>query len=166
VLNQTLGGGFEPLFQKIREQRRPRVLVWSERATYDDTGTLAVVAGTSPQNADEVLDIVTAEFDLLARDGLSEREMAIAKGNCAEALLSGEDSGARMSRLGSSLLLHGEVRSIDDIVAKVETVSPDDVQAAAEELAAADKTSRGRPFDATRFAGAARTAGVPVAKRA
>ena len=67
-------------------------------------------SGTAPEHVDEVLEIVDAELELLAADGVTDRELAVAKGNLrAEMLLSGEDSGARMSRLGASMLLHGEV---------------------------------------------------------
>ena len=67
-------------------------------------------SGTAPEHVDEVLRIVDGELELLAADGVTDRELAVAKGNLrAEMLLSGEDSGARMSRIGASLLLHGEV---------------------------------------------------------
>ena len=47
----------------------------------------------------------------------------MAKGNLrAEMLLSGEDSGARMSRIGASLLLHGEVLSVDEVLARIDAV--------------------------------------------
>ena len=45
----------------------------------------------------------------------------MAKGNLrAEMLLSGEDSGARMSRLGASMLLHGEVLTVDEVLARID----------------------------------------------
>ena len=54
---------------------------------------------------------------------MTERELAVAKGNLrAEMLLSGEDSGARMSRIGASLLLHGEVLSVDEVLARIDGV--------------------------------------------
>ena len=61
----------------------------------------------------------SAELELSGADGITERELAVAKGNLrAEMLLSGEDSGARMSRIGASLLLHGEVLSVDEVLAR------------------------------------------------
>ena len=54
---------------------------------------------------------------------MTERELAVAKGNLrAEMLLSGEDSGARMSRIGASLLLHGEVLSVDEVLARIDGI--------------------------------------------
>ena len=84
-----------------------------------------MVVGTAPEHVDEVLRIVTGELELLAEHGVTDRELAIAKGNLrAETLLACEDSGARMSRIGAALLLHGEVRTVDEILARVEAVSP------------------------------------------
>jgi predicted Zn-dependent peptidase len=154
VLNHVLGGGLSSrLFQKAREQRGLAYSVWSERAAYADTGSLAVVAGTAPEHVDEVLRIVNGEFELLASDGITERELAVAKGYLrAEMLLSGEDSGARMSRIGASLLLHGEVLSIDEVLAKIEAVDPAQVQEAAGLLATSARTmSAVGPFDERDF---------------
>jgi predicted Zn-dependent peptidase len=154
VLNHVLGGGLSSrLFQKVREQRGLAYSVWSERAAYADAGSLAVVVGTAPEHVDEVLRIVSGELDLLAADGVSARELAVAKGNLrAEMLLSGEDSGARMSRIGASLLLHGEVLTIDEVLAKIDAVEPEQVLAVAAELAEAPHTlSAVGPFDARDF---------------
>ena len=117
VFNHVLGGGLSSrLFQKVREERGLAYSIWSERAAYQDAGSLAVVAGTSPENVDEVLRIVAGEIELLAEHGITDRELAVAKGNLrAEMLLSGEDSGARMSRIGAAQLLHGEVRPVDEV---------------------------------------------------
>jgi len=123
--------------------------VWSERSAYQDSGSLAVVVGTAPEHVDEVLRIVTAEFELLAADGITERELTVAKGNLrAEMLLSGEDSGARMSRLGASMLLHGEVLSVDEVLARIDGVERADVLEVAGELARSPRTlSAVGPFD-------------------
>jgi predicted Zn-dependent peptidase len=142
VLNHVLGGGLSSrLFQKVREQRGLAYSVWSERAAFQDSGSMAVVAGTAPEHVDEVLRIVSDELDLLAADGVTDRELAVAKGYLrAEMLLSGEDSAARMSRLGASLLLHGEVLSVDEILARIDAVGPADVLAVAGDLVRSPRT--------------------------
>ena len=155
VLNHVLGGGLSSrLFQKVREERGLAYSVWSERATYQDAGSLAVVVGTAPDNVDEVLRIVTGELELLAEHGITDRELAVAKGNLrAEMLLSGEDSGARMGRIGAAMLLHGEVHKIDEVLARIEAVDRDQVLARAQELVEAPRTlSAVGPFDEDTFA--------------
>jgi predicted Zn-dependent peptidase len=154
VLNHVLGGGLSSrLFQKVREERGLAYSVWSERSAYQDAGTLSVVVGTAPEHVDEVLRIVAGELELLAEHGITERELAVAKGNLrAEMLLSGEDSGARMSRIGASLLLHGEVRTVDEVLARVEAVDLDSVLAQAQDLVRAPRTlSAVGPFDEDAF---------------
>jgi predicted Zn-dependent peptidase len=154
VLNHVLGGGLSSrLFQKVREERGLAYSIWSERAAYQDAGSLAVVVGTAPDHVDEVLRIVTGELELLAAQGITDRELAVAKGNLrAEMLLSGEDSGARMSRIGASLLLHGEVQKIDEVLARVEAVGRDEVLARAQELVEGPRTlSAVGPFDEEAF---------------
>jgi predicted Zn-dependent peptidase len=154
VLNQVLGGGLSSrLFQKVREQRGLAYSVWSERAAYQDAGSLAVVVGTAPDHVDEVLRIVNDELELLATEGVTERELAVAKGNLrAEMLLSGEDSGARMSRIGASLLLHGAVLTVDEVLARIEGVDRAQVLDVAAQLAHAPRTmSAVGPFDEGTF---------------
>jgi predicted Zn-dependent peptidase len=154
VLNHVLGGGLSSrLFQKVREQRGLAYSVWSERSAYQDSGSLAVVVGTAPEHVEEVLRIVGAEFELLAADGVTDRELAVAKGNLrAEMLLSGEDSGARMSRLGASMLLHGEVLPVDEVLARIDGIERADVLEVAAELARSPRTLTAvGPFDERDF---------------
>jgi predicted Zn-dependent peptidase len=154
VLNHVLGGGLSSrLFQKVREERGLAYSVWSERAAYADAGSLAVVVGTAPEHVDEVLRIVEGELELLATEGVTDRELAVAKGNLrAETLLAGEDSGARMSRIGASLLLHGEVLTVEEVLARIDAVDRAHVLEVAAELAQAPRTmSAVGPFDADIF---------------
>jgi predicted Zn-dependent peptidase len=154
VLNHVLGGGLSSrLFQEIRERRGLAYSVWSERVAYHDAGSVSVGMGTAPEHVAEVLDIVTSELALLGAEGITERELAIAKGNLrAETLLACEDSGARMSRIGAGLLLHGEILSVDEVLARVEALTLDEIHAAASELVAAPRTlSVVGPFEESDF---------------
>lgn len=158
VLNHVLGGGLSSrLFQKIREERGLAYSVWSDRMTFEDAGCLSVGVGTAPGYVDEVLGIVTGELESLAEHGITERELAVAKGNLrADTLLSAEDSGSRMSQLGSSLLLHGEVWTLDRVLSRIEGVELADVRRSAAELAARPRTLAGvGPFGEGYFDGAA-----------
>jgi predicted Zn-dependent peptidase len=100
-----------------------------------------------------VLRIVSEEFELLAADGITERELTVAKGNLrAEMLLSGEDSGARMSRLGASMLLHGEVLAVDEVLARIDGIERADVLEVAAEVARSPRTLTAvGPFDERDF---------------
>jgi len=130
VLNQTLGGGMSSrLFQEIREQRGLAYSVFSYRSAYDETGVLAIYAGTSPERVHEALDLIDAELQRLVDEtGLPESDLAAAKGHLEGALtMSLETSSSRMRRIGGSELIEGEVPSIDEVVARIEAVTADDV---------------------------------------
>jgi predicted Zn-dependent peptidase len=142
MLNHVLAGGISSrLFQEIRERRGLAYAVWSDRVHYEETGALTVSVGTSPEHAAEVLGLVHAELDRLGADGVTERELRVARGSLrAETLLSLEDSGARMSRIGSSLLLHGRVLPVDDVIGRIEAVRLEDVYEVAHEIAGETRT--------------------------
>jgi predicted Zn-dependent peptidase len=155
VLNHVLGGGMSSrLFQEVRERRGLAYSVWSERTHYQERGALTVHVGTAPEHAHEVLSLVVDELDRLGAQGVSERELAVAQGHMrAETLLSLEDSGARMSRIGSSLLLHDRVLEVEEVLAKVAAVTVEDVGTLAAEVAAAPRSlSVVGPFDEDDFA--------------
>ena len=129
VLDHALGGGLSSrLFQEIRERRGLAYSVYSYRTTFDDTGVLAFYAGTAPTRAREVLDLMVAELERVTTEGVTEREVAVAKGHIrGETALSLEDSAARMSRVARSQLLHGEVMDVDDVLQRIEAVTAEDV---------------------------------------
>ncbi len=130
VLNQIVGGGMSSrLFQEIREKRGLVYSVYSYRAAYLETGAFAIYAGTGPERAGQVLDIIDLELDKLLQDGVTDRELAVAKGHLKGSLaLSLEDSAGRMNRIGRSQLLHGEVVPFSELVARTEAVGHDDVR--------------------------------------
>jgi predicted Zn-dependent peptidase len=151
VLNHALGGGMSSrLFQEIREQRGLAYSVYSYRMGFAGGGALAAYVGTSPDNAKEVLSLVHGEFDRIAGDGITDRELEVAKGHLNGSMaLSLEDSSSRMSRLGRSQLVHGEVMSIDDTVAAVDSVTRDDLARVSARVLANERTTAVvGPFDA------------------
>jgi predicted Zn-dependent peptidase len=136
ALNQVLGGGMSSrLFQEIREQRGLVYAVYSYRSAYLESGALAVYAGTAPSRASEVLQLIGDELDRLLQDGVTDHELALAKGHLKGSLaLALEDSGGRMNRIGRSELVHGEVLSVSELVERTEAVTRDDVQRVAERV--------------------------------
>jgi predicted Zn-dependent peptidase len=136
VLNQALGGGMASrLFQEVRERRGLVYSVYSYNGMYADAGTFAVYAGTAPRKADEVLEVTRSELDRALADGLTDEELDRAKGHLAGAtVLSLEDSGSRMSRLGKALCADVPLLTLDETLAAIEAVSAGDVRAVAASL--------------------------------
>ncbi len=130
VVDQVLGGGMSSrLFQEVREKRGLAYSVFSYRSAFEETGALAVYCATAPERVEETLDVVRGELDRLVADGgISERELAGAKGHLTGSLaLSLESSSSRMHRIGRSELTMGEIPSLDWVVEQVEAVTADDV---------------------------------------
>lgn len=142
ILNHVLGGGISSrLFQEVRERRGLAYAIWSERMHYEEVGALLVSVGTAPDQAREVIDIVNFELDSLVSSGLREGELARAKAHIrADTLLSLEDSGARMGRIGSSMLLHGEVLEVDELLDRIEDVDEDQVSGLARRMFSSCRT--------------------------
>ena len=130
VLNQALGGGMASrLFQEVREQRGLVYSVYSYNGMYEDSGTFAVYAGTTPRKADEVLKVPRDELDRALADGLSDEELERAKGHLAGAtILALEDTGSRMSRLGKALTTGAPLLTLDETLAAIGAVTADDVR--------------------------------------
>ncbi|WP_287155119.1 pitrilysin family protein [Candidatus Solincola tengchongensis] len=136
VLDNILGGGMSSrLFQKIREERSLVYSIFSYHSMYAETGLWAVYAGTSPENAPAVMELIKQEIDLLLEKGVSGEELERAKGHIKGSLvLSLEDSGSRMTRLGKAEISGGEILTLDELLKRVEEVTLDDVQRLANEI--------------------------------
>ena len=136
VLNQALGGGMSSrLFQEIREKRGLAYSVYSYNSQYADAGVFGVYAGCAPSRMDEVLGLVREEMHRVAEQGLKDDEVARGKGMLKGATVLGlEDTGSRMTRIGKGELLYADVLSIDEMLERIEAVTPDDVRSVASDL--------------------------------
>jgi predicted Zn-dependent peptidase len=136
VLSAALGGGMSSrLFQRIREERGLAYSVYSFHVGHSDTGQFGVYAGCQPGKAEEVLALMRTELYTAAQGGLTADEIERGKGQMRGSLVLGlEDSGSRMSRIGKSELVYGEVLGIDALLERVDAVTPDDVTALAAEM--------------------------------
>ncbi len=136
MLNTALGGGTSSrLFQEVRERRGLAYSVFSFASHHADAGVVGVSVGCLPDRLDEVLSTVRAELRKVTDDGISELELTRAKGQLRGGLVLGlEDSAARMSRIAQAELVYGELLGIDEILARIEAVTLEDVRSVAHDL--------------------------------
>ena len=136
VLTTILGGGMSSrLFQEVREKRGLAYTTYAFDASYAGTGALGLYAGCAPQAVDEVCSVMVGEFERLAADGVTDRELARARGQIRGAMvLGGEDSLARMGRLGRSEVVTGRLRSMEENLRLLDAVSGEEVRRLAEWL--------------------------------
>jgi predicted Zn-dependent peptidase len=153
VLSSALGGGMSSrLFQEVREKRGLAYSVYSYASQYADTGVFGVYAGCQPRKTDEVLSICRDQLAAVAERGITEEELVRGKGQLRGGLVLGlEDTGSRMSRIGKSELVYGELLGVEEILERVGAVTLDDVRSvAADVLCAAPTLAVVGPFDADR----------------
>jgi predicted Zn-dependent peptidase len=143
LLDSILGGSASSrLFQEIREKRGMAYSVYSFASQYSDAGQIGIYLGTREDNLGECLEIVARELADVADGGVREGELERAKENLkGRILLSLESTSSRMSRLGKSLVTSTELLPPDELVARVEAVTADDVAAVAADLLRLDRLS-------------------------
>ncbi|MBC7464069.1 MAG: insulinase family protein [Actinobacteria bacterium] len=136
ILSAALGGGMSSrLFQEIREKRGLAYSVYAYAQQFAGSGTLGFYAGCHPSKAGEVVEIIRDVLNDVAEKGMTHEEIARAKGAVRGSLvLSQEDSGSRMSHIGKSEIVYGEVMSFDEILKRIDGVTPDAVRKLASEI--------------------------------
>jgi predicted Zn-dependent peptidase len=136
VLNTALGGGMSSrLFQEVREKRGLAYSVYSYTSGFADCGLFGVYAGCRPSQVHDVLKICRDELDHVAEHGLSDDEIGRAIGQLQGSTVLGlEDTGALMNRIGKSELCWGEQMSVDDMLVRIASVTPDEVRSVAHDI--------------------------------
>ncbi|WP_431856970.1 M16 family metallopeptidase [Azospirillum sp.] len=131
-LANILGGGMTSrLFQEIREKRGLVYSVYASPLQYVDGGALSFYAGTGPEEAEELVPVFFEELRKV-RDGVTAAELGRSKEQLRFSVgKSLESTMRRADRFARTLLRTGEVRSIEQIFARIDAVTPDDVAAMA-----------------------------------
>ena len=129
LLDHVLGGGMSSrLFHEIRETRGLAYAVHSFRLPFAETGASAVYVGTTPSQTEQVLKIIREQLDLILESGISDEELERAKGHVKGSLAIGlEDANSRMNRLGRTELMGAEHLTVDETVARIAAVTPDEI---------------------------------------
>ena len=136
LLNSILGGNMSSrLFQEIREKRGLAYAVYSYLISYEDTGMFGVYAGVEPTRAIEVCRLITEAMRTIKRRPVLPDELADAKeftkGNL---LLASESTDNQMVRLAQGEINFQRYIPLEDVVNRIEAVTPEDIQALATKL--------------------------------
>ena len=130
LATSALGGSTSGrLFTEVRQKRS---LCYSVGASYRarrDSGWVAIYAGTTPERAQETLDVCLAELDRL-RGGITEEEFARARiGLKSRLIMEGESTPARAAALGSDFFRRGQARTLDEVATAIEAVTLEELNA-------------------------------------
>ena len=141
LMNGVLGGGMSSrLFQEIREKRGLVYSVGSTPILFQDSGEFAMFAGSRPENAHTVLELMVEETARMANDGATAQELDRARqAVMGQQVLGMESTSARMRRLGKGEVTDSEILSTDEVIERFEAVTIDDVKRIAEQVLSAPK---------------------------
>jgi predicted Zn-dependent peptidase len=124
-----LGGGMSSrLFTEVREKRGLCYAIGARYHTLKDYAGITSYAGTTPDKAQQTIDVIRGEFDRLSK-GITPDEMQIAKvGLKASLIMQSESSSIRAVGIASDYHLLGRVRTLQEIKDKLEQLSTDSVK--------------------------------------
>ena len=112
------------LFQDVREQKGLAYSVFSYHSAYQDSGMVAIYAGTGKSQVNQLFETIQDTLNILKADGITEKELK----NCKEQLkgnlmLGLESTNSRMSRNGKNELMLGTHRSLDEVIQLIDSVT-------------------------------------------
>jgi len=143
VLEGVLGGGASSrLFQEVRERRGLAYSVFCFSGLYAHTGEIGIYVGTRPENLSETVSVIAAELERALEDPATRDELERSKDNVkGRMVLALESTGARMARLGGSILHDLPLLTIDEAIERIDAVSVADLRELAHELLRPDALS-------------------------
>jgi predicted Zn-dependent peptidase len=124
-----LGGGMSSrLFQRVREEMGLAYSVYTFQSFHPDTGVHGVYVATAPETAREASDAIRDELARVAAEGLPETEIAAGKSQLkGQVTLSLESVTSRMYRAAGVALYDEPFRSLDEVLARIDAITPDEV---------------------------------------
>jgi predicted Zn-dependent peptidase len=138
-------GGYSSarLFTEVREKRG---LCYSVYASYDgqrDRAAMLCYAGTSPDRAQQTVDVMVAEVERLSEGGVALDELDMMRAGLKSSLVMAQESSmGRSGALASDWYFLGRVRPIEEISRALDALTPESVSEYAKML----KNARGTTF--------------------
>ncbi|MHB1224301.1 MAG: M16 family metallopeptidase [Gemmatimonadaceae bacterium] len=141
LVGMMLGGGMSSrLFQRVREELGLAYSVYTFQSFHVDTGVHGVYVATAPETARAAADAIRAELATLARDGMDDAALAAAKSQYqGQVVLSLESVSARMYRAAAVDLYGVPYRAVDEVLARIEAITADEVAAVCAEFFTAER---------------------------
>jgi predicted Zn-dependent peptidase len=135
LLSLIVGGGMASrLFVEVRERRGLTYSIDAGETAYSDAGLWSVEWQCAPGKLASILKLVRTTLAELTEHGITEEELARAKGQMrGQTALSYDSAGSRMGRLGVNTVL-GDERTLAELLRCFDQVRADQIRAEAEAL--------------------------------
>jgi len=141
VFAAATGGGMSSrLFQEVREKRGLAYSIYAFHWAYSDSGLFGFYAGAA---AKDVGELMAAALDCLAEaaERLEEDEIRRAKAQLKVSTLSAlESPSARAQQLARQTFVHGRPLSLEDMLARIDAITVEDVRKAGAAMLASAPT--------------------------
>jgi len=122
------------LFQEIREKRGLVYSIYSFASSYADGGLFGIYAGTGEDEVQELIPVLCDEIVKITGQ-VGEKELMRARAQLkASILMSLESSSSRCEQVARQLLVYGRLFTTEEIVAKLESITCDDISRVAKRL--------------------------------
>ncbi|ACZ39458.1 M16 family metallopeptidase [Sphaerobacter thermophilus] len=136
MIDAVLSSGMSSrLFQEIRERLGLVYEVYGYFREYADVGQGVVYAGTDPARVEQTIEAILREFDKLRREPVPadelERTKELRRGRIVMGL---EDSRAVAAWVGSQEAVFGEILTPEEVMARIDAVTAEQIQELATEL--------------------------------
>ncbi len=136
ILNVILGGNMSSrLFNEVREERGLAYDVGSGVRRYQETGAFVVSAGVDNKKVKEAIEVILKELEKISKEPVSADELRRAKDFYLGQLELGlENSMNQMLWAGENVVTLGRIRTVEEVLKRVEAVNPDHIRRVAQNL--------------------------------
>ena len=136
LLSSMLGGGMSSrLFQEIREKRGLAYSVYSFAAAHTKAGMFGIYAGTGKKDLKEMIPVIAEEIRKICDNPFEAKELQRAKTQMkASMLMALESPSSTAEMMARQMLIYNRVIPVEEMVARIEKVTLDDVQRLANEI--------------------------------
>ncbi len=136
ILNVILGGNMSSrLFDELREKRGLAYSVYSTTKSYDDTGLFMIKAGVDNKKLVESVELIMKILKQLRRHGVKDTEFVRAREYfLGQFVLGLEDTMEHMMWIGESMIERDRIRTLGEVVYRVNALTPDDIRRVAAEI--------------------------------
>jgi predicted Zn-dependent peptidase len=141
LVGMMLGGGMSSrLFQRVREELGLAYSVYSFQSFHHDTGLQGIYAGTSAETAGRALEEILSELSRIASEGFPTDEIDAGKSQLkGQITLSLESPASRMFRVASAALYGEPFLPLDETLARIDAITPEQVADVCQALFAPDR---------------------------
>ena len=136
VLAAILGGSWSArMWERIREKEGLAYTVFSAYESYSNRGFLITYAGVDHRNVEKTIRSALDEYKKICAISVPDAELKRVKDHLRGTTLIGlEQSNAVASFIGGEEMLTGRPQTIDEVFAKIDSVTSEDILAMAREL--------------------------------